>query len=302
MEGCSGTINILIKQKRGKALMSKQQTKSKSLTQAEQADKHELYEKSVQSPESDLEFMAETYQKLRDKPPVIMREDFCGTAFLSVEWCKQDPERKAVGVDLCEQTLAWGKERNINPAGIDVAKRVTIINDNVINTTDPQVDITCALNFSYCIFKTRESLLEYFKAAHRGLNQDGIFVMDLLGGTETMDILEEEREVDDEDFTYVWDQDSFNPITHDLMCYIHFSFEDGSRLERAFAYDWRLWTIPELRELLEEAGFSHVHVYWEKFVESDDEDDDELEGSGEYFDAKVVENQESWISYIVAEY
>jgi hypothetical protein len=30
-----------------------------------------------------------------------------------------------------------------------------------------------------------------------------------------------------------------------LVCHIHFDFEDGSRLERAFSYDWRLWSLPE---------------------------------------------------------
>jgi hypothetical protein len=31
----------------------------------------------------------------------------------------------------------------------------------------------------------------------------------------------------------------------------------------AFRYDWRLWTIPELTELFEEAGFRNIHVLWE---------------------------------------
>lgn len=31
------------------------------------------------------------------------------------------------------------------------------------------------------------------------------------------------------------------------------------------AYDWRLWTLPEIRELLGEAGFSRSDVYWESY-------------------------------------
>ena len=34
-------------------------------------------------------------------------------------------------------------------------------------------------------------------------------------------------------------------------------------MRNAFVYDWRLWTIPELRDLFGEAGFRDVHVLWE---------------------------------------
>jgi len=71
-------------------------------------------------------------------------------------------------------------------------------------------------------------------------------------------------------------------------------------MDKAFTYDWRLWSLPEIKELLEEAGYSKVRIYWEEFEE--DEDDDELmEGTGEFFEAFDVENQESWQVYIVAE-
>ncbi|MEJ2107260.1 MAG: class I SAM-dependent methyltransferase [Acidiferrobacteraceae bacterium] len=280
---------------------NKQNRKTPSSSRAQSADIHDLYQQSVQAPEADIEFFTETYEQLRGKKPLTMREDFCGTALLSVEWCQSDPERLAFGIDLSEETLDWGREHNIIPAGESVAQRITLRHGNVLDPVEEKVDITCALNFSYCIFKTRDLLRQYFENARAGLAPDGILVLDLFGGTETIDILEEERDVDDADFTYVWDQDRYNPITNEILCYIHFNFPDGSKLERAFTYDWRLWTIPEVREILTEAGFSKVHVYWEEFEESDDEDDDELEGTGRYQDVEEVENQESWVIYIVAE-
>lgn len=273
---------------------------NKKQTMAEAADLHELYEKSVQSPEADLEFFINTYKALRGKEPLDMREDFCGTAFLSTEWCKTNPQRRAQGIDLDAPTLEWGRTHNVEPAGKDVAARVDLVEGNVLNTTDFRADITCACNFSYNIFKTRDALREYFQAVHKGLKDDGLFIMDVFGGTETMDILEEERDVDDEDFTYVWDQDRFNPITNEILCYIHFNFPDGSEIREAFTYDWRLWSLPELSEILTEAGFSKVRIFWEEFVE-DEDDDEELEGTGEYFEQTEVENQESWVNYIVAE-
>lgn len=271
-------------------------------TMASQADIHALYEKAVQEPESDVEFYNDTYQKIRGKKPLVLREDFCGTALISTEWCKSDPARKAIGVDLDGPTLDWGKQHNLEPAGEDITSRIELIQANVLEVAEPKADITCAMNFSYNIFKTRETLREYFAAARKGLKEDGIFILDMFGGTEAMDEMEEEREIDElDDVDYVWDQDSFNPITNDIICYIHFNFSDGSEIQRAFTYHWRLWSIPEVRELMLEAGFSKVRVYWEKFVDSDDDDDDELEGTGEYYEAMEVENQESWIIYIAAE-
>ncbi len=281
--------------------MSSKYKKGKSL--AKLANIHELYQNAVQAPEADVEFFNETYKKLRGKKALVMREDFCGTALLSVEWCKTDPQRKAIGVDLDKPTLDWGQEHNIDVAGGDMKERVKLIEANVLDTnaTDIKADITCALNFSYNIFKTRDELREYFIAAHSSLKEDGLLILDMFGGTETMDELEEERDVDDEDFTYIWDQDKFNPITHEMLCHIHFNFPDGSKLKKAFTYDWRLWTMPEVIELLEEAGFSKVRVFWEEFIDSDD-DDDEMEGTGDYEEVTDAENQESWVNYIVADF
>ncbi len=269
-------------------------------TQAEQADLHTMYQHAVQAPETEVEFFEETYQKLRGKKALSMKEDFSGTCLLSVEWCKSDPERSAVCVDFCADTLAWGKEHNIDPAGPDVASRMQIFQADVREVTEPKVDITCAMNFSFCIFKTRDELRGYFEKAREGLKDDGMLILDMFGGTECLDELEEETEMDEVDATYIWEHKSFNPINNDILCHIHFEFPDGSRMDKAFTYDWRLWSLQELRELLEEAGYSKVRVYWEIF-EEDEDDDEELEGTGEFFEATVVENQESWQVYIVAE-
>lgn len=276
--------------------------KSPKLTMAQMADKHVLYQKSVQSTEFEIEFYEDRYREFRGKrkKPLLFREDFCGTAFLLAEWCKGDAKRRGIGVDLCSDTLKWGLENNIKPAGQSIQKRITLLNDNVLSVVTEKADIACAMNFSYCVFKTRELLRSYFENVLKGLNADGLFFLDLMGGTETIDITEEEREIEDTEATYVWEQVSFNPIDHHLQAYIHFDFEDGSRMEKAFHYDWRLWTLPELKELLLEAGFSSVHIFWEEFEESDDPDEEFLEGTGNYYEVTEVEQQESWLAYIVA--
>lgn len=279
--------------------MSSTNTKHKP-TLAEQADRHVLYQKSVQAPEAEVEFMDQTFEALRGRKALSMKEDFCGTAYLAVEWCKSDPARTAIGVDIDKPTLDWGLQNNIAPAGTDIASRITLIEADVRDITEPKVDITCAFNFSYCLFETRDELRHYFEQARKGLKEDGMLVLDLFGGTECEDVLEEETDIEGEPATYVWEQVSFNPIDHHMECAIHFDFDDGSRIENAFTYAWRLWSIPEIKELLEEAGYSKVRIYWERYEDTGDEGD-ELEGTGEYYETDEVENQESWMIYIVAE-
>ena len=75
--------------------------------------------------------------------------------------------------------------------------------------------------------------------------------------------------------------------------YIHFQFPDGSELRRAFCYHWRLWTLPEIREVLEEAGFQSVAMYWEGT------DDETGEGNGEWFCTANGDADHGWVAYIV---
>jgi hypothetical protein len=118
-----------------------------------------------------------------------------------------------------------------------------------------------ALNFSYCVFKTRAALRAYFANARRSLARGGVFMIDMYGGPEAEEIQQERTRL--KGFTYVWDQSRFDPLSFHTLCRIHFEFRDGTRMRNAFVYDWRLWTIPELRELFEETGFRDVHVLWE---------------------------------------
>lgn len=280
--------------------MAKRKNRQDTPTMAELADRHVLYQEAVQAPETEIEFLVDTYRALRGEAPLSVREDFCGTAHFAAEWCKSDPRRTAIGVDIDADTLQWGRRHNVEPAGADVAKRVTLFNADVRDVREPKVDIACAFNFSWCLFETRETLRNYFALVRDSLNEDGLMVLDLYGGTACYDVSEEETELEENDATYIWEQVRFNPITHHMDCAIHFEFPDGSRLNEAFTYSWRLWTLPEVIELLQESGYSRVRVYWERFEESED-DDEYLEGTGEYYEAEEVENQESWVSYIVAE-
>lgn len=259
---------------------------------ASKADRHVLYEDSVQCVEAEIDFVDATFKTLRNRRAHSLREDFCGTANTSCEWVRRRKRNHAIGVDLDSEVQQWGRKHHLAKLG-KAQERVALLNDNVLLVKNDPVDIVLAMNFSYWIFKDRDLLRRYFQNVYQGLVDDGVFFLDAYGGSDAYKEMRERTKYDD--FTYIWDQASFDPITGDMLCKIHFSFPDGSRMKNAFTYDWRLWTLPEIRELLLEAGFKGVTVYWQ----GDDEDSDE--GNGEFEPAERGEADEAWIVYISAQ-
>jgi len=259
---------------------------------AKTADKHLLYEESVQNVEEEIKFLDRAYRDLRGRPAVTLREDFAGTTAAACEWVRTADNRQAWAVDFEPEVLKWGRERHVKSLTVEQQQRIEQIEGNVLNTNTPLADMIVGFNFSYFVFKTRDKLREYFEQARRNLQSDGLFLIDCFGGSEALEECEEETEQDD--FTYVWDQDSFDPISAHLMCHIHFHFPDGSKMRKAFSYDWRMWTLPELRELLHEAGFRKSTVYWEGT-------DEDGEGNDEYTPVERGDADPAWIAYVVAE-
>lgn len=261
-------------------------------TLAEQADRHVLYEASVQAVDHEVEFLSDTYHALRGRRPRILREDFCGTTNAACEWVRQHEDNRAIGVDLDPAVLAWGRRNHIEQLDPEQQGRLQVINGNVLDVETTPADVVVAFNFSYWVFKTRELLKTYFVQARKGLKKDGIFCLDIYGGPEAHEEREESTEYDD--FTYVWDQSRLDPVTGHSLCHIHFRFPDKSELKEAFTYDWRLWSIPEVRELLAEAGFRKTTVYWQG-ADEDGEPNDVFEP------VEQGDADPAWIAYIVAE-
>ena len=145
-----------------------------------------------------------------------------------------------------------------------------------------------ALNFSYQVFHTRAELRGYLAAARAALAPAGVAILDVFGGWESQQVIVERRRMRG-GVTYVWEHESFDPITHRMRCAIHFELAGGRRIRGAFRYDWRLWTIPELTELLGEAGFQEVEVLW----------DVAPAGAERYVPRRAAKNQPGWIAYLV---
>lgn len=258
---------------------------------ADQADKHILYEDSVQCVEAEIDFVDSTFSTLKNRQAAVIREDFCGTTNSSCEWIKRRESNSAFAVDLDPEVLEWGRRHHVEKLSAEQQSRLNIITADVLKSGVKNVDAVLAMNFSYWIFKTREQMVRYYRSVYESLVDDGVFFLDTFGGYEAFQEMEEST--GHEGFTYVWDQSHYNPITGDGTFHIHFKFRDGSRIEKAFTYEWRVWTLPEIREMLMEAGF-RPSVYWE----GTDEDGD---GNGVFEKTMEGEADAGWIAYIVAE-
>jgi RimJ/RimL family protein N-acetyltransferase len=259
---------------------------------AKTADKHDLYQRSVQSPEEDIEFCNRVFKTLRKRKPLHYREDFCGTGLLSAKWIQQSKKHTAEGFDLDSDPVAWGLAHNFEPLGADAA-RYTVHLKDVRDKGHRPADIRTAQNFSYSVFHSRAELLSYFRAAREDLADDGLFIIDLHGGPEATEEMFEEKACGG--FTYVWDQYAFYPGTGEYICHIHYKFPDKTEMKRAFTYKWRFWYMTELRDALLDAGFRDVHSYFEGT------DEDGTSGDGIFRRGKRGENCLSWLAYLVAE-
>jgi hypothetical protein len=124
---------------------------------------------------------------------------------------------------------------------------------------------------------------------------------------------------------YYFDQKSFDVLSNTAKCALSFRFKDGnfvvinqlfsgSALKNAFTYDFRVYTIPEVREALAEAGFKQTFIWWAQTGnqashqggsddESDAEKDTNNDGIFEYEridHQKLVQGAHAWNAYVVA--
>jgi hypothetical protein len=254
---------------------------------------YDLYENSVQSPETHIDWLVKMYHEMHGRYPTQLREDFCGTFAMCCAWVKRNRANKAIGLDLDPEPIAYGKKVHLAKLNSEQKKRIKIFRQNAISVTTPKADVIMAGNFSFFIFKERKTLVEYGKKCHASLAKDGVLFLEMAGGPGMITPMKERKRfsLNKQSYTYIWDQQSFNPINHDAKYAIHFKLDGGRTIENAFTYDWRLWTIPEVKDAMLEAGFSKVLVFWET--------EHKGKGTGEYIPMEEGDNAYSWIAYVV---
>lgn len=266
--------------------------KPQSTTFRPSFDKYDYYRRAVQAPDVDVRFIRQTYKELKKKEPRSLREDFCGTFAICCEWVRLHGRNEAFGVDLDTEPISYGFAHHIPSLNANQKARVHVSQDNVLNPGLPRTDVVCAMNFSHYIFKDRDVMKSYFHNCHSTLKQDGLLLVDCFGGSQCQE--SNEDVIPHKGFTYYWEQESFDPVSNHAVFHIHFKPRGARKIEKVFSYDWRMWSIPELREMMHEVGFKKTHVYWEGTTKRGT-------GNGIFKRADKGEECQAWIAYVVAE-
>ncbi len=233
-------------------------------------DKFDCYELCVQSPRHIAAFL----RAVHGGEPLVLREDFCGTAALCRRWAKEAHSRgddgRAVGVDIDPETI----DRAAVRAGDEGTRdRIRLVRADVLDE-GAAADVIFVGNFSIGYLHRRADLVRYLCACRERLARGnagwggGVFVCDTYGGAGAYRLGSLTRRHPGrgrEVVHYHWAHEAADPLTGMVENSVSFRVEiDGeivSELPRAFVYRWRLWSIAELREALAEAGFASSDVY-----------------------------------------
>lgn len=237
-------------------------------------DAFDCYELCVQGPR----FVAPFLHAVHGGSPTVLREDFCGTAALCRRWVEDGrragESRRAVGVDMDEVVLERARRDN-GAAGMQEA--ITLVRGDAIETPvgrSDGCDVVFVGNFSIGYIHERAALAGYLRASRARLGAGnagfggGMFVCDTYTGASAFtpgSVTRVHPGRGREVVRYTWEQREADALTAMVTNAIHFQVEvDGevvARYPQAFVYRWRVWSIPELREAMREAGFAGSEVY-----------------------------------------
>ncbi|HJL16259.1 MAG TPA: class I SAM-dependent methyltransferase [Sandaracinaceae bacterium LLY-WYZ-13_1] len=221
----------------------------------DEALRHALYERAVQSPEHDVALLERLFARRTGREALRLREDFCGTGLLAARWVESDDEREAEGVDLDARVLAHGRRRHRARLDPEEAARLVLRRRDVRARSDRTFDLIVAMNFSWALFDD-DALARYLAEAAACLEEDGWLVLELFGGPAMGEALV--REHAHEGFTYVWEQKGARDGA--LEAAIHFTLADGRALRDAFRYRFHLRPVDALEAMVRAAGFGRFEL------------------------------------------
>jgi predicted RNA methylase len=248
-------------------------------------DRYALYEACV----TDGPRLARFAQAVHGKRPRTLAEHFSGTGALARAWAALSPRHRAVAVDSDPEPLTRLAD----------APRVTVEVADV-RRSRARADVIAATNFPVGYLHERRDLTGYLRHARSRLAPGGVFFCDTYGGRDAFTPLTLVRRVKLGAFHVEqrWEQREADARTNVVLDALHFRVSRGKvvrRLRDAFVYRWRLWSIPELRDAMLEAGFRSVEVH--------DRLGGAIDGAGKLLVRPMDERDtldENWVAYVVA--
>lgn len=220
-------------------------------------NRFDLYELAVQAPDTQATFL----RALHGQTPRILREDFCGPASIARAWIALNPAHRAIGVDRDPEPLDHARARLTAASGGALERCELVVAD--VLACDTPADIIAAFNFAAGELPDRAALVAYLRHARSALLPGGLLALDLYGGPQAYEIGRLATDIPSEagPIRYVWEQRRADPLTGRVVNAMHFRMPDGRQLRNAFVYHWRLWSVPEMRDAMMDAGFASTAVH-----------------------------------------
>lgn len=229
-------------------------------------NRYDLYELAAQSPRQYAAFLEALHRAGGGVGAagvgLVLAEDFCGPASIARAWLTLGEDHRAIAVDRDPEPLEHAEDRLSREMGGAALTRFTTINEDVLSARY-RADVIAALNFAVCELHTRAALMTYLRHILLRLEARGVLVLDLYAGASAMmpGVTEQTIETDDGEILYTWDQRDADPLTGMVVNTMSFRLPDGSEVPDAFVYRWRLWSVPEVRDAMREAGFASTEVH-----------------------------------------
>ncbi|MBX9735640.1 MAG: hypothetical protein K2X32_01830 [Phycisphaerales bacterium] len=236
-------------------------------------NRHDLYEICVQRPEALIPLL----RAIHAGEPKVLGEDFCAGAACARHWVKSIPAGVAYVADIDPEPLrrvrAWHVEQTPEVARRLIAKRLDVLKKSASGARS--CDVLFTGNFSIGEIHSRDDLVSYLNRSRNRLKRNGVLICDTYGGETafTRGSVQRIHPVPpaltgsraSTRVRYTWQQRTADPLTARVENAIHFRVEQGGEIVQeltdAFVYHWRLWSVPELRDAMLEAGFRRVEIY-----------------------------------------
>lgn len=235
-------------------------------------DRHDLYESCVQNPALCAAFL----RALHARNPRRLLEDFCAGAALARRWLSDDAAATAIARDIDPAMLeraarfaALGGTGGDGVSGRLTLLRADLAQPSLLDQSIARADVVFVGNFSIGEFHSRAALVRYLRDAHANLAPGGVFVCDTYGGSAAYRVGGVTRThagpTVSTRYHCTWEQREVDPLKRRVRNVLHFRVEEAGEIvgefPEAFTYDWRLWTVPELREAMLDAGFVRTSVH-----------------------------------------
>lgn len=226
-----------------------------------------LYEHCVQNIPMTLRMVEAMHAAGARSTARTLHEDFSGSAAFAHAWCSSGPKRSALAIDMDPEAHADGKAHaRLKRLTADLARLPRTI------PSPSKADVVYAGNFATCELHAREALVAYLSRARQRLTPGGVFVCDLYAGPgawrtgDTRVVHPPLPELPTYRVAYTWRQREADLVNGLVSNAIDFEIVNARgvavhELVNAFTYHWRLWSIPELRDAMAQAGFGEVDVY-----------------------------------------